>query len=100
MKPWEDRKKWKKLIQQGAVPKITGVSSFRGSQETGQPGNFCDKNLLKTDEMQIINLSSYPLSGDQKHVLQLSLSFCPYQNINKFEDIKDVNLFAESLCYM
>lgn len=49
------------------------------------------------DDLNVVNLSSYQLSEIEYSVLSKGLSFCPSQNLNKFEVIKDVQLFARNL---
>lgn len=47
--------------------------------------------------MNIINLSSYNLSVEERLLLSKGLSFCPNSNLDTFESIKDLNLFARKL---
>lgn len=60
------------------------------------PGSACTQNR---NELDIINLSSHPLSQDEDRVLKLSLTFCPDENADKFELIKDLHVFARHLMY-
>lgn len=63
------------------------------------------KNLEKTpfndhqmdDNMDIINLSNHVLSNKERRLLSKGLSFCPDSNLDSFEAIKDVNLFARKV---
>lgn len=48
-------------------------------------------------DLNVINLSSYKLSLVETQVLARGLSFCPNQNLDKFEVIKDLQLFARKL---
>lgn len=57
------------------------------------------KKELETNKLEVINLSQYQLSSDEKSVLELGLSFCPTQKGNKFELAKDVMLFARKLLF-
>lgn len=52
---------------------------------------------LQTEHREIVNVSSYNLSWEEILALQKGLSFCPDQDIDIFECIKDVNLFARKL---
>lgn len=45
----------------------------------------------------VVNLSSYPLSDAEIQILEKGLSFWPDHNIDVFENIKDLNLFARKL---
>lgn len=47
--------------------------------------------------MNIINLSSYRLSDEERILLSKGLSFCPNSNLDTLEVIKDLNLFARKL---
>ena len=44
-------------------------------------------------------MTPYPLSKDELTVLKLGLSFCPNSNLDKYEVIKDLYLFARKLTY-
>lgn len=48
--------------------------------------------------MNVINLSSQNLSPTEIEVLSLGLGFSPDCNINKFDVVKDLNLFVRKLC--
>ncbi|XP_073491307.1 uncharacterized protein [Aquarana catesbeiana] len=60
------------------------------------PGSILDGNR---DKFDIINLSSHPLTEDETTLLELGLTFCPDEEANKFELIKDLHLFARHLMY-
>lgn len=49
------------------------------------------------DGLNIINLSDYKLSDDEIAILSKGLTFCPSSNIDTFEVIKDLHLFARKL---
>lgn len=49
------------------------------------------------NDMEVVNLSSHQLSDKEILVLQKGLLFCPDQNLDIFECVKDVNLFARKL---
>lgn len=49
--------------------------------------------------LEIIDLSSYPLSQTKRELLQLYLSFCPNSISTKFDIIKDLHLFSRKLTY-
>lgn len=51
------------------------------------------------EDLSVINLTPYPLSEDELTVLKLGLSFCPNANLDKYEVIKDLYLFARKLTY-
>ena len=70
-------------------------SASHGSQKIGQPESL--KSSSVQGNFQVVNLSSCELSVDQISVLELGLSFCPTQNIDAFELIKDINLFSRKL---
>lgn len=46
-------------------------------------------------DLNIINLSSHILTKDEITVLKKDLSFCPNENLEKFELTKDLQLFAQ-----
>lgn len=48
-------------------------------------------------QLNVIKLMDKTLSNDAKELLQLGLSFCPVQNLDKFTVIKDLNLFTRKL---
>lgn len=50
-----------------------------------------------TEELQIINISSYHLSVSEMTLLKKGLSFTPIPKFNVFNWVKDVNLFARKL---
>lgn len=52
---------------------------------------------MPTQDLNVVNVSTYFLSDLESQVLSRGLSFCPNQNINKFEAIKDLQLFARKL---
>ncbi|XP_077335488.1 E3 SUMO-protein ligase KIAA1586 homolog [Lithobates pipiens] len=66
-------------------------------------GKKTDANHSKinsqTNNLNIINLTPYPLTHDEKSVLQLGLGFSPSEPINVYETIKDIYLFARNLTY-
>lgn len=45
----------------------------------------------------VVNLSSHPLIQHELEVLKRGLSFCPDKDMDVFDVIKDVNLFARKL---
>lgn len=47
--------------------------------------------------LNVINLSQQPLTNAEKEILGKGLSFCPSEDIDKFEAIKDIQLFARKL---
>lgn len=47
--------------------------------------------------LNIINLSDYQLSVDEMALLSKGLTFCPSSNMDTFETIKDLHLFAHKL---
>lgn len=49
------------------------------------------------DGLNIINLSDYVLSGDEAAILSKDLTLCPSSNMDTFEVIKDLHLFARKL---
>ena len=49
--------------------------------------------------LEVIHLSSQPLSPTEVELLSLGLSFCPNTTSKKFELIKDLYLFARKLTY-
>lgn len=51
------------------------------------------------DRFQVVNLSAHSLTEDQIRVLSLGLAFCPTQEVDSFEVIKDVQLFGRILMY-
>lgn len=49
-------------------------------------------------ELNIINLLSKILTHSELEVLSLGLDFCPSMDLNRFDFIKDLNLFTSTLC--
>lgn len=49
--------------------------------------------------MDVINLSDYILSTEERTLLLKGLSFCLDSNLDAFEAIKDLNLFARKLLF-
>lgn len=49
--------------------------------------------------LEIINLSSVSLTDDQIYVLKLRLTFWPSTNIDRFQLVKDIHLFARRLLF-
>lgn len=47
--------------------------------------------------MNIINLSSHTLSLEEAQILHKGLGFCPNDNVDKLEFIKDLQFFARRL---
>lgn len=64
-----------------------------------QPRLVRIQKQVGNDQLQIINLSSKILSPSEAEVLTLGLSFFPASWADKFEVVKDVNLFARRLTY-
>lgn len=61
-----------------------------------------EPQITKTGEergLTIINLSSRELTEGERQVLMLGLSFCPNHNMDRFETIKDIHLFARNLLF-
>lgn len=50
--------------------------------------------MRNVTSLNIVNLSSPILSLDEVQVLHKGLSFCPNENLDKFEFVKDLQLFA------
>lgn len=46
-----------------------------------------------------MNLSSVDLTADQVQVLKLGLTFCPSTDLDRFQLIKDIHLFARRLLF-
>lgn len=49
--------------------------------------------------MEIVNLSFVSLTDEQTHVLKLGLTFCPSTDLDRFQLIKDIHLFARRLLF-
>lgn len=46
-----------------------------------------------------MNLYSYSLTVDESRILQLGLTFCPDANVDQFDIIKDIHLFARRFMF-
>lgn len=54
-------------------------------------------SLEPQDSLNIVNLSKYPLTEVETDIISRGLSFCPNEDIGKFEAIKDIQLFAREI---
>lgn len=52
---------------------------------------------IQSNTKEIVNLSSYQLSAEEEMVLLNGLSFYPDQELNVFDCITDINLFARKV---
>lgn len=77
-------------------PNLLTTASF-GIQE----GSYCTSSLQANNQsgFQVVNLLSCSLTDDQIRVFSLGLSFCQEQEVDSFEIIKDINLFAQKLMF-
>lgn len=67
-------------------------STFRHPQDSEE-----DVTPMWTKSLDVLYLSSYSLSREETEVLALGLEFYPKKNVNVFEVVKYVNLFACNL---
>lgn len=51
------------------------------------------------NQFNVVNLSSHLLTEAEESVLALGLSFCPQQNVNTYELVKDIRLFIRKLLF-
>lgn len=49
--------------------------------------------------LDILNLTPYQFSEHELHVLKYGLSFCPLQDLDKYEAIKDIYMFMRNLTF-
>ncbi|XP_044135914.1 uncharacterized protein LOC122927779 [Bufo gargarizans] len=54
---------------------------------------------MDTNALQVINLSTYNLTPQEKSILEKGLSFSPMRILDKFEFVKDTYLFCRQLCF-
>lgn len=72
------------------------VHSSHLGGELGQQSS-CSPVVDSQITLNIVNLSSYTLSSEEAQVLHKGLGFCPNENVDKFEFVKDLQLFARKL---
>lgn len=82
----------------GTIPSM--FTNVITNKEKDKEGKIQPKNIMtgqQCNEREVVNLSSYNLSLDEVEVLRKGLSFCPDQELNIFDAVKDIHLFARKL---
>lgn len=62
-------------------------------------GTLLNHQSVLHTELSVINLTPNHFTAEENEVLRLGLSFCPAANIDRYETIKDVYLFACNLTF-
>lgn len=69
------------------------IKPYRHS--TGNDGCICD--ITEDNALEIINLTPYTFSPEELAMLKLGLNFCPGSDMDHFDIVKALNLFARKL---
>ncbi|XP_077118764.1 uncharacterized protein LOC143774874 [Ranitomeya variabilis] len=75
----------------------SGLNREKKSERPKNTNNYQQNNKKIKKGLEVINLSSHTLTGDQITVLQKGLTFSPTNNFDVFTATKDVYLFARKL---